>query len=181
MRYQGWTEEELALLKRLLKKSRSMKDHAQHFENRSPKALANMAAKLDSGVAPKTGNIRKLMADGQARFASEIAKSVGVKTTYVRDFMRRACLEGDSQEMHVAHWDTKRGTRVYVIGPGINALPPISADRAHRVSSASERLEEMSDEQLDAMYRAKATWWPVADQVVVQAMTAMCAVDRVGA
>jgi hypothetical protein len=114
------------------------------------------------------GLVRTLMADGKPRTAQEIAAAVDRDVSKVNDFLRLARAPGRHQELHAMDRGGNHGAVRYVIGKGENTYL-----RACPVSDSQIHEEEMTDEQLDALHRPRAKWWPKADPTLLNAVNAI--------
>lgn len=135
-----------------------------------------------------------LLADGKPRTAREIAAAVDSNHKYIRDTFNDMVL---AQEAHIVGYDNRR-SMIYALGAGVNVdPPPFKTSLEQRVRQrelnrseglkkrgrvhASSRRRALSDQEIDARYRIAADWWPWADSVVCNSISAMCRTARVAA
>lgn len=112
--------------------------------------------------------VRKLMADGEPRTACEIAEAIGASDSKVGDFLRVAREPGRNQEVHAIDKGGKFNAARYVIGKGENAFL-----RPSPVSESRKAEKDMTEDELDALHRARARWWTPVDVLVLQSINAM--------
>lgn len=160
-----WTDAEIAILSQIKKSGVSLKRSMHLLPGRTYKAAEVRSRGMRRHVVPATRRIQLAMQDGKERTAREIAELVGLDRKSINEYMRVAVTPGPNQWAHIARVEGLYRKSVYVYGPGKNAERP-------------ESIEELSDAQLDAMHRSAGNWWPIADQVVISAMSAMCFVGR---
>ncbi|WP_175980036.1 hypothetical protein [Caballeronia zhejiangensis] len=163
-----WTKAEVAILAQIKKSGASLKNSMHLLPGRSYDAAEARARGMKRPAVPATRRIQLAMQDGKERTAREIGELVGLDRKSVNEYMRVAVTPGPNQWAHVARVEGLYRKSIYVYGPGVNAERPDS-------------IEDLSDAQLDAMHRSSGSWWPLADQVVIAAMSAMCFVGRAAA
>ncbi len=116
----------------------------------------------------------RVMSDGKPRTAGQLAVEIGSSRTSACDMLHNASLPGVTQKVHVCGFTPGgRPLLIYVAGQGINEQPRVARSKAVWSSDPESALDEQ--------YKAKASWWPRADQVVISAINAMVHAGRAAA
>ncbi|MBU7436500.1 hypothetical protein [Paraburkholderia fungorum] len=135
------------------------------------------------GRRPETKTaIIAVMADGVLRTACEVSKLVDAQKKTVRAVLADMVADG---EAHIPEFRGRNNEFVYKLGAGVNAERP--ANRTPEYLLARKRVKDslkrngkkqLTERDLDRLYRASDNWWPRADPVVVGAMVAMVRTGR---
>jgi hypothetical protein len=112
--------------------------------------------------------VRKLMADGKPRTATEIADAISASPSKVGDFVRVAREPGRNQELHAIDKGGKARAVRYVTGNGEN----VTVRPAPATLAAKLRDDELTDDELDARYRSRSNW-PAVDVVLLRSIDSM--------
>lgn len=183
-----WTEEESLILVEIFGSPETFDEQAYKLPNKSVECIQQTGRirglrKVMPLPAPE--QVRALMADGVCRTTREIFEQSGLTMGCTRDVLR---LLRKSHDIHVVDWARGPTAPVFAWGAGEDATRPepttLQAYRnRRRAIRALEKdgFDEIADEVLDAQFKSKAEWWPRADLVVVEAMTAMVHAGRAAA
>lgn len=117
--------------------------------------------------------ILALLADGKPRTSAEIARAIDANLRRVDQLLKVAREPGGRQQLHAADRGGQFNSVRYVIGPGENNYSrPAAIVRSAEDGLDKDRLEGLTDAQLDAKYRGQ--WrWPKVDAVVLRSIDAM--------
>ncbi|MGQ7937337.1 hypothetical protein [Paraburkholderia sp. D1E] len=183
----NWTLPELKMLADAYASHAPLSAHIHLFGGRSIDTVRAKARNVGLVHQSLPDRIRELMAPTGdevpvPRTAAEVAALLGVDKKPVRDVLSAMV---QSEAAHIVDWRGSYHEIVYVNGPGENAPKPLSATPAayrRRLNEKRKRAagvpSDMSDAEIDELYRAGDNWWPRADPVVVGSINAMVHAGR---
>jgi hypothetical protein len=121
--------------------------------------------------------ILSLMEDGIPRTALEIATAVKGEKKYIRALFAEMV---DGGAAHIPELRGRNNEYVYKMGAGKNIERPANRTPEYllerkRVKNLAKKKgkKQLTEREIDRLYRASDAWWPRADPLVTGAMLAM--------
>jgi hypothetical protein len=131
-----------------------------------------------------TARIHDLMRDGTDRTAYDVAALFGARPKFARSVLNRLV---DAGQVHVCGHVGGHHIKVFRYGPGVNAVAPVDQtptavrNRTRIAERCADRRAirkvakdgDLSEAEIDRLYRRSAEWWPKADAVLCGAFDSM--------
>ncbi|WP_322009250.1 hypothetical protein [Paraburkholderia sp. J12] len=181
-----WADDEVEIVVEIFESDSTLAEEIHRLPGRSPLAVFKFAESIglrvrSNGKERCRCEVDRLMADGVARSVADVASVIWRPVKTVRAELTKM---HDDGAVHIAGYREPYGERLYRCGAGKDARAPGMARRRAR-KAVCRRGEKRTRTRTRSALRQRreqlpSTWWPVADQTVIQAMRNMVSVGRVG-
>ena len=173
-----WTEADKQVVRDIFASEKSVKELAHLLPSCTHDRIYRKGIRMGLVKrAPVTVQTRvhDLMSDGGPRTIAAVMEATGAQKSLIGEILNKLVKTG---AIHISGYAGSRTAPVYKLGAGENADRPPAKTQAEYRAEYRAKYREMRDASFRAAAPPADAWWPWADPVVLQSMSALVRVGR---